>query len=303
MNHKRLIIIVALLFIFFGIFYFGVARRISVYEYDAGSESFVRQDVKKNSVIPEETIVEPIIEAENNNNVIEENKLAEEEEQITEKIIIKEIKEDKIKPDEIEISVEKEKPVDVVNSAPFTPQAPLAEWSDEVFQDGCEEAVSLMAVMWAKGGSLTKEQAKTEIISASNYEKEKFGEYRDTSAKDTLERIIKGYFEYTDAEYKENITTEDIIAELKKGHLVITPMDGQKIGNPYYTPPGPERHMLLIIGYDAEKQEFITNDPGTKRGAGYRYSKDVLFDAIRDYATGYHEPFPDPVKSMIVIKK
>ncbi len=185
----------------------------------------------------------------------------------------------------------------------FIAQAPFGEWGDPRQQDGCEESASLMAVRWARGEDLTLAEAKEEILAASRYEEETYGDYRDTSAKDTAERIISGYFGYEDWQIKEVNTTADIIKELAAGNVIITPMNGQKLCNPFYTAPGPERHMLVIRGYDPNTHEFITNDNGTRKGEGYRYREQVLFDAIRDYATGYHIPIAEIKKVMIVIKK
>lgn len=210
--------------------------------------------------------------------------------------------EDEVKSEEENLNIEDGlEMLNIIYKVPFTPQAPYAEWSDPVHQDGCEEAVSLMAVLWARGEVLNQSKAKEEIVAASDYQAENFGEYRDASVKDTAKRIIKGYFEYNKVEVKTVITAKDIIQELIKGNIIIIPTDGQKLDNLYYTPPGPERHMLVVIGYDEENQEFITNDPGTKRGENYRYSEKVLFDAIRDYHTGYHAPIDAIEKNMIVI--
>src|SRR3989344_5994903 len=84
------------------------------------------------------------------------------------------------------------------------------------------------AVAWAQKKSLTKTQAKQEIIKIAAYEQKKFGGYADTSAADTLLRIIKGYFNYQRATLKKNITVDDIIAEIKKDYLIIAPFNGQK---------------------------------------------------------------------------
>ena len=184
---------------------------------------------------------------------------------------------------------------------PFVCQAPFGEWANPVYQNGCEEAASLMAVYWALGRDLNKEGAKQEIMAIVDYQKEKFGGYEDTSAQDTVERIIKGYFEYENVEVKEVGVVEDIIKEVKKSRAVIVPANGRLLGNPYYTSPGPERHNLVIRGYDIDKDEFITNDPGTKKGEMYRYKKEVLFKAIRDYPTGYHQPIIKIEKMMIVV--
>lgn len=186
---------------------------------------------------------------------------------------------------------------------PFTSQAPFAEWADPIYQDGCEEASSLMVVYWALDKSLTKEEAKEQILAISNYEIEHYGEYRDASAQDTADWIIKGYFDYDQVETKREIVLEDIIEEINQGRAVIVPVNGQLLGNPNYTLPGPERHMLVIRGYDGEKKEFITNDSGTREGGLYRYNQEVLYQAIRDYLTGYHKPIDKVEKVMIVVEK
>jgi hypothetical protein len=80
-------------------------------------------------------------------------------------------------------------------------------------------------------------------------------------------------------------------------------MNGQKLGNPYFSGAGPERHMLLVRGYDPIKKQFITNDPGTKRGENYRYSESTIMNSILVYPTGYHEPTDESLKGMIVVKK
>jgi hypothetical protein len=192
---------------------------------------------------------------------------------------------------------------DINLKVPFVPQAPFGDWEDPKQQDGCEEITSLMAIYWAKDKSLTKEEALQKILEISDYEQEVYGEYRDTSGKDTVERIIKDYFQYGKARVMEIGSWEDIYNELERSNLVIVPMDGQKLNNPYYSSPGPQKHMIVVRGYSFRKNEFITNDPGTRRGEGYRYSVEAFFDSIRDYPTGYHEPITEIKKVMIVVEK
>lgn len=187
---------------------------------------------------------------------------------------------------------------------PFTSQAPLREWSDKRQQDGCEEATSLMAVLWARGVvSLTPERAKKEILSAYEYEVSHFGNGLDTNAQDTTTKILSGYFAFPTARVQYRVTIEDIIQEIMKGNIVVTPMNGQALHNPFFTPPGPERHMVLIRGYDAKAHEFITNDPGTIHGEGYRYSETLFFNAIREYESGDHAPVLGTKKTMIVVTR
>lgn len=184
---------------------------------------------------------------------------------------------------------------------PFAVQAPIAEWQDARQQDGCEEAAALMVHAWAQGYELDPVKAKEEIIAISEYEQEHYGVFRDTSVRDTAERIFKGYFGLTGWEVKEDAALEDIRNAVSRYGLVIAPMNGQALDNPYYTPPGPERHMVVVTGYDAATREFITNDPGTKRGKGYRYQEDVFYAAIRDYPTGNEDPISGADKTIIVV--
>ena len=150
-----------------------------------------------------------------------------------------------------------------------------------------------MAMYWALGlGNLTPSIAEAKIIEISDWEEARYRSFHDTSAADTISRIINGYYNYQKVRLERDVTTQDIVEELEKGHLVILPVDGQALGNPYFNQPGPERHMLVVTGYDYKKKEFITNDPGTRHGEDYRYSDNVLYSAMGDYVSGYHEPFP-----------
>lgn len=186
---------------------------------------------------------------------------------------------------------------------PFTSQAPFGEWTDKRQQDGCEETSVLMTMFWIKKEDLTPEKAKEKILQISEFEEKNYGHSVDTSAQDTLDRIINGYFNYKKAFVKRKISKTDILFELAQGNAVIVPANGKLLKNPYFTPPGPDKHMLVLKGYDKESHEFITNDPGTKMGKSYRYNEDILFNAISDYPTGDHEFFDKIEKVMIVIKK
>jgi len=197
----------------------------------------------------------------------------------------------------------------LVLTVPFTSQAPLAQWKDERQQDGCEEAAALMARAWLKGEALQKTTPliqkawRDKIVNLSDFEQKKYGEYRDVSLNDMVAWIFKDYFKYEKVSVKPIKTAADIIRELEKGNLILTPMNGQLLKNPYFTAPGPERHMILIKGYDYQTKQFITNDPGTRRGENYRYSAKILFGAIRAYPTGYKKPIKDVVKEMLVVEK
>lgn len=191
----------------------------------------------------------------------------------------------------------------ILLNVPFTSQAPFGNWDDMRQETGCEEASVLMAVRWVKGLELTLEEAEKEIIASSDYQLAKYGYFEDTSVQDTATRILSGYFGYENYEVRTEITSKDIITEIEKGNIVIVALAGQKLGNPFYTPPGPISHMMVVIGYDTDTKEFITNDPGTRHGEKFRYSENIFEAALRDYPSGDHEPITENRTAMIVIRK
>lgn len=101
----------------------------------------------------------------------------------------------------------------------------------------------------------------------------------------TLARIMHDYYGHR-MRIIENPSIDSIKHELAQGRPVIVPAAGRELGNPYFSGEGPWYHMLVITGYDDE--DFITNDPGTRRGKDYRYSQQVLMNAIHDW-TGVKE--------------
>jgi hypothetical protein len=191
----------------------------------------------------------------------------------------------------------------VLLKVPFTSQAPDGQWEDLRFQDGCEEASVLMAIKWVKGESITRTEATAAILDMAEWQLQSYGSFRDTNAQDTADRLIRDYFSYNQYRVSKEVNTQNIVAELRAGNIVLVPANGQKLYNPYFTAPGPEHHMLVIRGYHPSTDEFITNDPGTKRGEGYRYKSEILIGAVIDYPTGDHEPITGVQKAMIIVSK
>lgn len=98
----------------------------------------------------------------------------------------------------------------------------------------------------------------------------------------------------------ENVTIDDIKEELRNGNPVIAPFAGRELGNPYYSGLGPWYHVLVITGFD--NNSFYTQDVGTKRGANYKYSQSVLFNALHDW-TGVKEQTNTGPKRVLVVTK
>lgn len=170
-------------------------------------------------------------------------------------------------------------PLKLELSVPFTSQAPQALW-DELHNEACEEASMIMADAYFRKKPLTKESGEAQIQALVAWETEN-GYTVDITAQEVVD-ILKHYYSLN-TEISSLVETENIQAQLNKDKLVIIPAAGRLLGNPYYRQPGPLYHMLVIRGYDAKRKEFITNDPGTRRGEGYRYKYDVLLNAVHDW--------------------
>ncbi len=164
-------------------------------------------------------------------------------------------------------------------SVPFTSQAPFANW-DELHNEACEEASMIMADSFFNKKILSKEIAEERIQDLVLWET-KNGYTIDVTAQETVE-ILDSYFGLQ-GELEYSATPQKIIQALNEGKLIIIPAAGRDLHNPNYKQPGPLYHMLVIRGYDANKKQFITNDPGTRKGEGYRYDYDVLINAIHDW--------------------
>ncbi len=191
----------------------------------------------------------------------------------------------------------------ILLTVPFTAQAPSGQWSDSRFQDACEEASAIMAIKWVQEESLSLTEATNLIEDISAHLLENYQEYRDSSAQDTIDWIFKDYFNYQAVSLQTITEAQELIDILASGRLIIAPMNGQALGNPFFTPPGPDRHMLVIRGYNFDTQEFITNDPGTRQGEAWAYPAKNFLSAIRDYPSGYKKEIKGIEKNIIVIEK
>lgn len=123
--------------------------------------------------------------------------------------------------------------------------------------------------------------ADTLLLAIKEFEEKRFGYFESTTAEETA-IILREFYELSDVKLKHNPTSTDIKTALASGKLVIAPAAGRLLGNPFFTPPGPVYHMLVVKGYTADNK-FITNDPGTRRGADFAYEEAVFMNAIHDW--------------------
>jgi hypothetical protein len=190
-----------------------------------------------------------------------------------------------------------QQPTKALLNAPFTSQAPTGVW-DELHNAACEEASLIMADAYLKGTKLDSATAEKQIQEMVDWQIKNFGSHHDLTLAET-NQLAQAYFNDQNFWLEKNITVDAIKTALNNGHVVILPMAGRLLKNPYFRSPGPYYHMLLVIGYDGNK--FITNDPGTKRGEHYVYSADVLFNALHDWP-GEGNDIATGAKNMLVVE-
>ncbi|MBD3244494.1 MAG: hypothetical protein GF335_00690 [Candidatus Moranbacteria bacterium] len=191
-------------------------------------------------------------------------------------------------------------PKKIINDAPFVPQAPYKNW-DHLHNEACEEAAIITAHFYLLGeDKVDKEAAEREIQNLVDRQKQIFGEHRDITAQEMVDLAENFYQEEYDL--VENYSLEKIKTYLAEGSIIITPVAGRTLENPYFKQPGPLYHAVVLIGYDEKRKEFITQEPGTKRGEKYRYSYDVILNAIHDFP-GQKEDILSGQKIIIVVSK
>lgn len=200
-----------------------------------------------------------------------------------------------IRQDEPEILPQK-----VRNVAPFAPQAPFANW-DALHEEACEEAAIITAHYFLKGtATLSPEDVDKNILAMVSYQEKNYGGNKDLPA----EKIIQLASDFYKDTYRlvTNYNLRDIKEYLAKGSVIIVPAAGRVLENPNFKQPGPLYHALVIIGYDENKKQFITNDPGTRKGKDFRYSYTNLMESIHDFP-GKKEDILKGKKVLIVVSK
>lgn len=185
----------------------------------------------------------------------------------------------------------------LIKNFPFKSQAPFANW-DELHDEACEEAALILVDYYLNHKSLDAATMEEQIQKMVAWEIEYFGAHKDLTIRE-LSEVARGFYKIENFKIKDSIDIDDIKREVANGRPVIIPTAGRLLGNPYFRSPGPIYHMLVVIGY--EGKTMIVQDIGTKRGDHYRYSQNVLFNAIHDFP-GAPEDIEQGKKTMLVFE-
>ncbi|MFH1183374.1 MAG: C39 family peptidase [Candidatus Moraniibacteriota bacterium] len=190
-------------------------------------------------------------------------------------------------------------PDSINNYVPFTSQAPFANW-DKLHEEACEEASLAMAHYYLdKRDVVFSKEAEKDIQYIAS--KTKGGGLVDLTVEE-VSAAAADLYGYKNWKIVEKPTAQDIKKELSLGNIIIIPLAGRGIGNPYYKQPGPLYHMLVISGYDNKKGVFITQDPGTKRGKDFPYKFNTLLKANHNSVGDENKIDQGPARILVVVK-
>jgi len=164
-------------------------------------------------------------------------------------------------------------------TVPFTPQSPDGVWK-QPWQDLCEESSLVMVDQYYRHGKMDKKRAKELLIHIFNVKNTYYGKSLDESTEKIAD--IANKFLAWEARVVENPTILQIKEQIDLNQPVIIPVSGKDLLNPHFRNGGPRYHVLVISGYDDEKEEFITQEPGTDLGLDFRYTYDTIMGANHD---------------------
>jgi len=164
----------------------------------------------------------------------------------------------------------------------FIQQAPEKNW-DEPWQDACEEASLLTVDYFYKNiNSVTTEENRDAILKMIEFENT-----QNFSNDMTISQMVVVAQQYLNYQTKviDNPTIEDIKKFTSQDIPVIVTANGKILyeENKHFNSGGPYYHSLVILGYDDNKQQFTVHDVGTRAGAYFKYSYNLLMESIHDF--------------------
>lgn len=171
----------------------------------------------------------------------------------------------------------------VIRQLPFATQAPASIW-DAWHEEMCEEAS--MVLWWRywqqdNRATLPVEEMEQYLQEVAKWERDNLGTDVSTTiaqVKQTLEQ----YYQIPASQLTlVTVNSEaDLQVAVNEG-VVIAPFAGKMLNNPHFKNGGPRYHMAVITGFDGSN--FITHEVGTRHGSNYKYSGEVLLNALHDF--------------------
>ncbi len=184
----------------------------------------------------------------------------------------------------------------------FVPQAPEGNW-DQPWQDTCEEAALLTGYFYLTKQEPNLSQIKQSILDLLDYQTVQ-GWGKDINL--TQMQQIASQSLNMETKIIDNPTIDDIKKEISQNHPIVIPAAGKILfqENKNFQNGGPDYHNLTILGFDDTKQQFITHDVGTRKGAYFHYSYTLLMESIHDLPPSgdKHEILSGDRKILVLLK-
>jgi len=185
----------------------------------------------------------------------------------------------------------------------FVQQAPEKNW-DQPWQDACEEASLIIVDYFYKNTkSISIIENRDALLKMIEFENNQ-GFTHDTNI-EQMSLVAQKYLGYQ-TKIIENPTVEDIKKYLIQNIPIVVTANGKTLyeENKHFNSGGPYYHSLVILGYDDNKKQFIVHDVGTKAGAYFKYSYDLLMESIHDFPeSGKKEDINNGPKRVLILLK
>lgn len=160
----------------------------------------------------------------------------------------------------------------------FFSQAPL--WiRDQPYQDACEEASLLIGQYYLKNITKTKNEYNKDLLAMVELEMQMLWYFKSTTIMET-KQLINKRDPSINTKIIENPSINDLEKEISQNHIIVSPIYGKGLKNPYYALWWPNYHFLVIKWYT--KNEFITHDVWTLRWENRHYDKSLIMENIHD---------------------
>ena len=187
--------------------------------------------------------------------------------------------------------------------AAFVQQAPEKNW-DQPWQDACEEASLITVDYFYKNiKSITITENRDAILKMIEFENQQ-GFTHDINI-EQMNLVAQKYLGYQ-TKIVENPTIEDLKKYLIQNIPIVVTGNGKTLykENKHFNSGGPYYHSLVILGYDDNKKQFIVHDVGTKAGAYFKYSYNLLMESIHDFPpSGKKEDIDNGPKRVLILLK
>lgn len=184
----------------------------------------------------------------------------------------------------------------------FVQQAPEKNWG-QPWQDACEEAALLTVDFYYKNQIPAAKEQRDTILQMIDFET---GQNWTHDVNLTQMATISAQYLGLKSQILDDLNLDTIKRYLVQNIPVIIPANGKILfkENKNFRQGGPYYHNLVILGYNEDKKQFIVHDVGTRLGAYFHYSYDILMESIHDFPpSGRKEDINSGAKKALILLK